>query len=421
MKKVFVAILFGLLLLAGGTAIGRFVLPNREASKPEEKIEDKYVAFSLEIYDQVKENYWEKISDEELSKIYLLAVDKISGTSHSLKTNNREGVEKLLVDVLKDILPDKKKEFSATLGDMVLANLAPFGRSRLYAQKDEKALTNTVNNINPEQDHLSALGVKEGASDSEVKLAYETKLKEATTSAEKEKIAQSYEVIKDGDSRKIYEESGIEPTIEYRLISPSIFYMHWEKFSPTTMDEMAKVTAKVDKGNELDTLIIDLRGNIGGAIDGLPYFLGPFIGNDQYAYQFYHQGDKEDFKTRIGWMNSLVRYNKVIILIDNQSQSTAELMASVLKKYNVGVVMGETSKGWGTVERVFPIENQIADDEKFSLFLVHRVTLREDGQPIEGRGVEPNISIKDKNWKSQLMAKYNRNDIVKAIEEIYSE
>jgi len=70
---------------------------------------------------------------------------------------------------------------------------------------------------------------------------------------------------------------------------------------------------------------------------------------------------------------------------------------------------------------VFPIENQIADDEKFSLFLVHRVTLREDGQPIEGRGVEPNISIKDKNWKSQLMAKYNRNDIVKAIEEIYSE
>ncbi len=420
MKKIVFLVLAGLVLFGGGAVVGKFVPEKIKTGVNEEK-KDKYIAFELEIYDKVKENYWEKISDEELSKIFLLAVDKITGTSHSLKTNNKDGVEGLLMDVQKDILEDKRKEFSATLGDMVLANLSPFGRSRLYSQKDENSLSNTVNNINPEENHLNNLGVEKGASDVEVEEAYETKIKEASSAAEKEKIAQSYEVIKDEDSRQIYEESGVEPTIKYELMSPKIFYMRLSKFSPTTMDEMARVTAKVNKGTELDTLIFDLRGNIGGAIDGLPYFLGPFIGNDQYAYQFYHQGDKEDYKTRVGWMDSLVRYDKVVILIDGQSQSTAELMASVLKKYNVGVVMGETSKGWGTVERVFPMDNQIADDEKFSLFLVHRVTLREDGQPIEGRGVDPQISIKDKNWKSQLMSKYNRQDIVEAIDKIYSD
>jgi len=93
-------------------------------------------------------------------------------------------------------------------------------------------------------------------------------------------------------------------------------------------------------------------------------------------------------------------------------------MASTLKKYNVGIILGATTKGWGTVEKVFPLKNQIADGETFSLFLVHRVTLREDGQPIEGRGVEPQINIKSPNWKAELLKKYNFPGIVKAIEEI---
>jgi carboxyl-terminal processing protease len=176
---------------------------------------------------------------------------------------------------------------------------------------------------------------------------------------------------------------------------------------------------KADKTSTLDTLIFDLRGNVGGAIDQLPYFLGPFIGPESYAYQFFHQGIKEDFKTKTGWLNSLVRYKKVIVLIDNEAQSTAEVTAAALKKYNVGLVLGTTTKGWGTVERVIPMDNQFSEKEKFSMFLVHRVTLRDDGQPIEGRGVDPQVSIKDPNWKKEVMTRFNDSELVKAIEEIY--
>jgi C-terminal processing protease CtpA/Prc len=373
----------------------------------------------VEIYDKIKENYWEKISDDKLSNIYLLAVDKLTGGSHALKSRDRSGVEILIEEVLKEIKDDKKVEFSASLGDLVLSNLEPFGRSRLYAQKDEKALSDVVNNINPGTDRLADLGINKDASDVEVKAAFEKKSKEATTAAEKEKVAQAYEVLKDGESREIYEESGVEPTIEYKVISPSVFWAHLTKFSPTTLEEFARITAKVDKGEVLDSLILDLRGNIGGAIDGLPYFLGPFVGPETLGYQFYRQGEKENYFTKSGWMDSLVRYKKVVILIDENTQSTAEVMAAALKKYNVGILMGTTSKGWGTVERVFPLTQQIADDQKFSLFLVHRVTLRDDGQPIEGRGVEPVISIKNKNWQKELLQRYNFPELVRAVEEVY--
>lgn len=381
-------------------------------------VSDKYATFILETYDQIKENYWERISNDELSDIYLLAVNKLNGMSSTLKSHDKKGVEVLITAVLKDIEDDKKKDFCASLVDMVLANLKPFGRSRLYSQKEVKELSNTVSNIDPASDLFKTLGVDKNANDQEISRAFNEKTKIATTSAQKAEVKRAFEALGNDASRKIYAISGVEPTLEYKLMSPSIFYIHLTKFSPTTMEEFARVTEKVDTGNLLDTLIFDLRGNIGGAIDGLPYFLGPFIGSDTYGYQFYHQGEKEDFKTITGWMKSLVRYNKMIVLIDGNTQSTAEVMASSLKKYNVGVLLGTTTKGWGTVEKVFPIKNQIADGETFSLFLVHRVTLREDGQPIEGRGVDPQINIKDQNWKEKLLKKYNFPEIVKAIEEI---
>jgi C-terminal processing protease CtpA/Prc len=119
-----------------------------------------------------------------------------------------------------------------------------------------------------------------------------------------------------------------------------------------------------------------------------------------------------------GWLNSLVRYKKVVILINGGSQSTAEVMAATLKKYNVGVLVGTHTKGWGTVEKVFPLDNQIAGDEKFSLFLVHHITLRDDGQPIEGRGVDPMIDITSKDWQKELLQRFGDQNLVTAVENL---
>jgi carboxyl-terminal processing protease len=160
-----------------------------------------------------------------------------------------------------------------------------------------------------------------------------------------------------------------------------------------------------------------LRDNVGGAIDLMQYFLGPFIGPGQYAYDFYHQDNYTPFKTKTGWLSSLVQYKKVVILINGGAQSSAEVMAAALKKYNVGILVGEPTKGWGTVERVFDIERQIDPNRKFSALIVHSITLRDDGQPIEGRGVEPLINIKDRNWQSQLMEYFNYPELTKAVKE----
>jgi len=370
--------------------------------------QDKYQKFVAEVWDKIQTNYWEKISDNDLSNLFLLATNKVLNKTLILKTPDKNGVLMLMTEV-------EDKNNLPPIIDVVMANLKPFGRSRLYSLKEEKTLVNTVNNVNPESNYFDKLGVGKSATTAEIVKKYN----ESTKTPE---IEQAYKVLKNADSRQIYAISGVEPTIDYKLLSPSIYYVHMTKFSPTSLEEFVRVMNKVnDKGPNLDTLIFDLRGNIGGAIDQLPWFLGPFIGFDNYAYQFYQQGKKDDFKTTTGWLDSMVRYKKVVILIDEHSQSTAEVTAAVLKKYNVGVLVGNTTKGWGTIEKVFTLDNQIKTDEKFSLFLVHHVTVADDGESIEGRGIVPNISIKDPNWKRDLQSRFGSKEIVDEVEKILSQ
>jgi len=146
--------------------------------------------------------------------------------------------------------------------------------------------------------------------------------------------------------------------------------------------------------------------------------LGPFIGPDQYAYQLFHQEDRTEYKTKSGWLAGISQLKKVVILIDKDTQWTAEVMAACLKKYNVGVLVGTRTKGWGTIEKVYELDSQFNSQEKYSLLLAQSITIREDGQPIEGKGVEPTIDTKSSSWKKDLYNYYHFDELVLAVKEI---
>jgi len=403
MKKIGIWIIFGVLMMEGGVVAGKMIFGEKQREVVVER--NKYWEFVKEVRQIIIDNYWNKLTEDQLDKLLVAGTEKLTGQIQNGLA------EKVVLGVLNQYGDDeKRKQFSASLVDAVLASLEPAGRSRLYVKKDEKALSDNVNN-KTEKDFYKDLGVDKKATVEEIKKAAE--LKKDDPAAQK-----AYQVLSDSVARKNYDVAGVEPTMEYRLMDGGVFYIHLTKFSPQTVDELTRVTDRVKGKPGVGSLILDLRDNIGGAIDGLPYFLGPFIGNDNYAYQYFHQGIKEDFKTKTGWLDSLVQYKRVVALINENTQSTAELMASVLKKYNVGVVMGTKTRGWGTVERVFPIENQIDPNEVYSVFLVHSLTLREDGEPIEGKGIEPVVDIKSKNWERELGEYHNNSAIIEALKKV---
>lgn len=382
--------------------------------------QDKYIAFTTEIYNTIQTNYWESISDNDLADLFKLASEKVSEKTQDLSSPDKIGVEKLVENITRDMDEEAKKYFVTNLNDVVLANLQPFGRSRLYTSRQEQDLKNTVQNIDESTDLYQALEIDKDATQEAIEEAYNVikeKFLPLSSQEARDKLAQAeraYEALSKEATRQVYDEAGAEPTVIGKHLTPSIVYIKIGKMSPISFNEFQRVTGEMDTGRA-DSLILDLRGNIGGAIDILPYFLGPFIGQDAYAYDFFQQGEKEPFKTITGWLPGLVRYKKVVVLIDGETQSSAEVMAATIKKYNVGVLIGAPTKGWGTVERAFPIETIIDENETYSAFLVHHLTLRNDGEPIEGRGVDPVIYISDASWESQLYAYFENNELISEI------
>ncbi len=384
---------------------------------------DPYLAFTAEAYNKIQENYWNDISDEQLSSLFELAVEKVSDgeKDFQLSEKNLAGVEELIrmnIPVMSD--EDQPAKFVASVVDVVLANLEPFGRSRLFTEKQEQDLRNMVENVNPNKDLYATLGIPKDASTEQIEEAYQEKVAEAPEE-EKEEIEHAREVLVDQDKKERYDSTGAEPTTSAKLISPSVAYIEINRFSPATFDEFQKDARKLDQGDELDSLVVDLRNNIGGAIDLLPYFLGPFIGPDQYAYEFFHKGDKIPFKTKVGWLDSLVRYKKVVVLVNENTQSSAEVMAATLKKYNVGVVVGTKTRGHGTIERLIPMDTQISPTEKFTIFIVKNLTLGDTGQPIEANGVQPHVNIEEEDWEDQLLSYFNYAPLIQAVEEIWNQ
>lgn len=428
MRKFYLFLLLILLIFTLGGILGFFIRPkiDKDFGKAPPSPKSSYTSFVLEVWDLIKENYWDVISDESLANLFLLSTDRLILQPQDLKQKNRQGVEKMIDNVLKDIKEEEKKEeFVTKVVDSVLVNLQPYGRSRLFTQREEKELSDNVQNVS-KVDYYETLGVDKDASLNDIQKEYKSrvaelkeKLQESPDAAEKlAQVNKAYNILKDEGARKLYDLAGVEPTMEYKFINPDIFYIHLTKFSPTTVEELQRVSDKSDQNPQASVLILDLRGNVGGAFDGLSWFLGPFIGFDQYAYQLLHKGEKTDFKTKTGWLSGLVKFKKIIVLIDGNTQSTAEVFASVIKKYNVGVLVGVPTKGWGTVERVFELKSQISQDKKYSVFLVHSLTLREDGQPIEGKGVDPTINVNDPGWQKQLYSYFHYNELIEVVDNL---
>lgn len=423
-KLPFKTFLLFILIFALGTGFGYKLIGSIQKA-PQANIQ-KTVSeeFMFEIYDKIKKNYWDNISDTQLLEIFKLSMEKNGANLTVAKFEDKDKLLEAVKEATEGMNDEQKNKFLASIASSVLASLNPQGRSGLYTQKNEEQLKNTVSNINPEKDLYKDLGLDKGASESAVRQAFEQKtseLKKDSSTETQEKLKQlayAKETLTQKDQKEKYDKAGIEPTIFTKILNPKVLYVQFKKFSPTSLEEFQKAFDSHKENLELNILIFDLRGNVGGAIDSTAYFLGFFLGRNQYAFDFYHKGEYLPFKTSIDKLASIAKYKQVVILVDQNTQSSAEMMAAALKKYHIGVLVGVPTKGWGTVERIFPLDNQISQDEKYSLFLVHSITLRDDNQPIEGRGVEPDINIKDPNWQQKLFQYFNNQNLVSVVKEI---
>ncbi|HEU5114920.1 MAG TPA: S41 family peptidase [Candidatus Paceibacterota bacterium] len=422
MKKIIIAIAGVFVVILTGFYFGT----GRNASHPTYKTpqeSDPYVRFDMEAYDTIRANYWASTSEAALADHFQLSLQKAIGSPvvPLLPSEDRAGTASMIASVMKNATSSEaRKEIAVNTLIVALYNLPPIGHGELLSAAQETALRQNVSNVNPSNDLYQNLGLSKGASASDVTRAYDEKSKalaNATSSeakAELKQIAYAKQVLANPDTKDLYDAAGIEPTVASKIMGRTL-YISMSKIAPTTFIEFGRKVLAASTTPGLDSMVLDLRGNLGGALDFAGEFVGLFIGPNQYAYDLFHQGNYVPQRTTTALFPELARYKEIAILTDGMTQSTAEVTTAAMKRLRLAHSVGTPSRGWGTVENTFPLETTVDPAQKFSLLLVHSLTLRDDNQPIEGSGVMPDIDIRNPNWKGKLGQYFSSESLISAI------
>jgi carboxyl-terminal processing protease len=167
--------------------------------------------------------------------------------------------------------------------------------------------------------------------------------------------------------------------------SSGIAYFKLTCFQKTTTQELDSALWKL-KREGMNVLIIDLRGNPGGLL----------ISSVEAADKFLDRGvivstrgrnSQEDvtYSARADgtWNTPLV------VLIDHDSASAAEIFAGAIRDHHRGTVVGTRSYGKGSVQGIFPL-----DISNMGIRLTTAKFYSPSGRPYSGTGVEPDVAVR---------------------------
>ena len=146
----------------------------------------------------------------------------------------------------------------------------------------------------------------------------------------------------------------------------------------------------------IDGLIIDLRGNGGGALDEAIEVSGHFIDRGPVVQVKSPDGD---VRSKIDERPGVLYSGPLVVICNRGSASASEIFAGVIKDYNRGIVVGDsTTHGKGTVQNVMPVAaNQmfslIGAPDRGALKLTIQQFYRVNGDSTQNRGVTSDVVL----------------------------
>ena len=191
------------------------------------------------------------------------------------------------------------------------------------------------------------------------------------------------------------------PTVETKKLTDEIGYLHVYSFSQNTAKEFREKLADL-KAQGAQKLVLDLRMNPGGMVDVVTEVAGELLTGGTIVSYHSKNGILHSYDVK-----GVEKPMPLVVLIDRNSASAAEILAGAVQDKKEGVVIGETSYGKGTMQMVMPL----AKDEVLKLSIAEYLTAA--GRKIDQVGITPDIEIK---FSGQLFDSESDSVILKAVE-----
>jgi carboxyl-terminal processing protease len=161
-----------------------------------------------------------------------------------------------------------------------------------------------------------------------------------------------------------------------------------QNYRSTTRDTLKLL--KELKGENIDGLVLDLRGDGGGylpeatALTGLFIDHGPVVQLRDTTGRLEVLDDPEPSPAYDG---------PLAVLVDRFSASASEIFAGAIQDYHRGVILGQRTFGKGTVQNLVPLDRWSQKPTSGQLTVTIGKFYRVTGESTQHRGVEPDVKL----------------------------
>lgn len=157
-------------------------------------------------------------------------------------------------------------------------------------------------------------------------------------------------------------------------------------FQSQTAAQINQAIEAQQKIQPIQAVLLDLRDNPGGLLSAAVEVADLFLNQGLIVYTK-GRGEPEQRYQAL----PPARYPSlpVAVLLNHYSASAAEVLAGAFQDHKRAVVLGEISYGKGSVQKLWPV----ADGHAIKLTVSRYYTPK--GRLIEGKGIQPDIEIKD--------------------------
>lgn len=186
-------------------------------------------------------------------------------------------------------------------------------------------------------------------------------------------------------------------SVKKRMLEPGYGYIRITNFQSRTTTDLLKSVTELQKDEKLKGLVLDLRNNPGGVLNGAVGVSDAFLDDGLIVYT---EGRINDSSMKYtATPGDILNGAPLVVLVNSGSASASEIVAGAMQDHNRAIIMGFKTFGKGSVQTIQELRNGTA---------VKLTTARyftPSGRSIQAEGIEPDIQLRDIEVKSKTARK----------------
>lgn len=176
-------------------------------------------------------------------------------------------------------------------------------------------------------------------------------------------------------------------SVKKRMLEPGYGYVRITNFQSRTATDLLKSISDLQEEKKLDGLVLDLRNNPGGVLNGAVGVSDAFLDDGLIVYT---EGRIDDSSLKYtATPGDILNGAPLVILVNGGSASASEIVAGAMQDHNRAIIMGFKTFGKGSVQTIQELRNGSA---------VKLTTARyytPNGRSIQAEGISPDIQLTD--------------------------